>query len=53
MKQRRNNSEACRLVGIHRKTGQRWRRGRRHREFSLATDGLLLRSALTVSRGIE
>jgi transposase, IS30 family len=31
MKQGLNNSEACRLVGIHRKTGQRWRRGRRHR----------------------
>jgi IS30 family transposase len=26
-----NNSEACRLVGIRRKTGQRWRHGRRHR----------------------
>jgi transposase, IS30 family len=31
MKQGLNNSEACRLVGIHRKTGQRWRHGRRHR----------------------
>ena len=31
MKQGLNNSEACREVGIHRKTGQRWRRGRRHR----------------------
>jgi IS30 family transposase len=26
-----NNSEACRLVGIHRKTGNRWRYGRRVR----------------------
>ena len=24
-----NNSEACRLVGIDRKTGNRWRYGRR------------------------
>jgi IS30 family transposase len=31
MKQGLNNSEACRQLGIHRKTGQRWRRGRRHR----------------------
>ena len=31
MKQGPNNSEACRLLGIHRKTGQRWRHGRRHR----------------------
>ena len=31
MKQGLNNSEACRLLGIHGKTGQRWRRGRRHR----------------------
>jgi transposase, IS30 family len=31
MKQGLNNSEACRRVGIHRKTGQRWRHGRRHR----------------------
>ena len=31
MRQGLNNSEACRLVGIHRKTGQRWRHGRRHR----------------------
>jgi IS30 family transposase len=31
MKQGLNNSEACRLVGVHRKTGQRWRHGRRHR----------------------
>jgi hypothetical protein len=31
MKQGLNNSEACRLAGIHRKTGQRWRHGRRHR----------------------
>jgi IS30 family transposase len=27
-----NNSEACRLVGIHRKTGNRWRYGRRVRD---------------------
>ena len=26
-----NNSEACRLVGINRKTGNRWRYGRRVR----------------------
>ena len=26
--QRVNNSEACRLVGINRKTGNRWRYGR-------------------------
>ena len=31
MKQRLNNSEACRLVGIHRSTGQHWRHGRRLR----------------------
>jgi integrase len=31
MKQQLNNSEACRLVGIHRSTGQRWRHGRRLR----------------------
>ena len=31
MKQGLNNSEACRLLGIHSKTGQRWRHGRRHR----------------------
>lgn len=29
MKQGLNNSEACRLVGIHRSTGQHWRHGRR------------------------
>ena len=28
-----NNSEACRLVGINRKTGNRWRYGRSVREF--------------------
>ena len=31
MKQGLNNSEACRLVGIHRSTGQHWRHGRRLR----------------------
>ena len=31
MKQGLNNSEACRLVGIHRSTGQHWRHGRRVR----------------------
>jgi transposase, IS30 family len=31
MKQGLSNSEACRQLGIHRKTGQRWRCGRRHR----------------------
>ena len=35
MKQGLNNSEVCRLLGIHRKTGQRWRRGRRHRARGL------------------
>ena len=31
MKQGLNNSEACRLVGIHRSTGQHWRHWRRLR----------------------
>jgi transposase len=31
MRQGLNNSEACRLVGIHRSTGQHWRHGRRLR----------------------
>jgi IS30 family transposase len=29
-----NNSEACRLVGIDRKTGNRWRYGRKVRNFA-------------------
>jgi hypothetical protein len=37
MKQGLNNSEACRLLGIHRKTGQRWRHGRRHRARAAST----------------
>jgi IS30 family transposase len=42
-----NNSEACRLVGIHRKTGNRWRYGRRVRKSA----GALVRATASLGAG--
>jgi IS30 family transposase len=37
-----NNSEACRLVGINRKTGTRWRYGRTiHNSAGIASRGVV------------
>jgi hypothetical protein len=39
MKEGLNNSEACRLVGIHRSTGQHWRHGFIQGEQALTSIG--------------